>query len=107
MCRRSRLFGPMACHRPTRSCTRSASFEVGGGALLIAGLATRFASVLLAGDMLGAIVVSGIKQGELISLTLAPALLVVMLFLLWTGSGRNALDDYLGKPSITPPRTAK
>jgi hypothetical protein len=35
--------------------------------------------------MLGAIVVSGIKQGEVISLTPAPALLVVMAFLLWTG----------------------
>jgi putative oxidoreductase len=59
--------------------------EVVGGLLLIAGVFTRLAAVVLAGDMIGAIVVSGIAKGELISLTLAPAELVVMLVLLWTG----------------------
>ena len=37
--------------------------------------------------MIGAIVVSGIAKGEIISLTLAPAELVAMLVLLWTGPG--------------------
>ena len=41
--------------------------------------------------MIGAIVVSGIAEGEPISLTLAPALLVVMLVLLRFGPGRPAL----------------
>jgi putative oxidoreductase len=56
--------------------------EIGGGLLLIAGLLTRLAALALAGDMVGAIAVSGIKEGEVISLTLAPALLVVMVVLL-------------------------
>jgi putative oxidoreductase len=58
--------------------------EVVGGLLLILGLATRLSALVLAADMVGAIVVSGIKEGEPISLTLAPILLVVMLLLLWS-----------------------
>ena len=61
--------------------------ELVGGALLIAGILTRIAALVLAGDMVGAIIVSGIARGELISLTLAPVLLLAMLVLLWTGSG--------------------
>jgi hypothetical protein len=44
----------------------------GGGLLLIMGLLTRLAALALAADMIGAIVVSGLARGELISLTLAP-----------------------------------
>ena len=66
--------------------------EVVGGALLIAGIYTRLAALVLAGDMVGAIVVSGLAKGELISLTLAPAQLVAMLVLLWTGPGAHALS---------------
>jgi uncharacterized membrane protein YphA (DoxX/SURF4 family) len=58
--------------------------EVAGGLLLITGLAIRLAALVLAGDMVGAIVASGIRKGELVSLTLAPALLAGMVFLVWT-----------------------
>jgi putative oxidoreductase len=75
--------------------------ELVGGALLIAGLWTRPAALALAGDMVGAIVVSGIAKGELISLTLAPAELVAMLVLLWTGPGRLSLKP---GPSGRSPR---
>jgi putative oxidoreductase len=61
--------------------------ELVGGALVIAGMFTRPAALVLAGDMVGAIVVSGLAKGELISLTLAPAGLVMMLVLLCTGPG--------------------
>ena len=61
--------------------------ELVGGLLLIAGAFTRPAALVLGADMIGAIVVSGIAQGEPISLTLAPAELVAMLVLLWTGPG--------------------
>jgi putative oxidoreductase len=66
--------------------------ELVGGVLLAAGLATRALALLLAGDMVGAIVVSGLQRGETVSLTLAPALLVVMVVLVVLGPGRLALD---------------
>jgi putative oxidoreductase len=61
--------------------------EVVGGALLIAGIYVRLAALLLAGDMVGAIIVSGIAKAEIVSLTLAPAELAAMLILLWAGPG--------------------
>jgi putative oxidoreductase len=66
--------------------------EVAGGLLLITGVLTRPAALVLAGDMVGAIVVSGLAKGELISLTVAPAELVAMLVLLWLGPGRYVID---------------
>ena len=63
------------------------TIEIVGGLMLLAGVGTRAASPVLAGNMVGAIVVSGIGRGEQISLTLAPALLLAMLFLLWRGPG--------------------
>jgi putative oxidoreductase len=65
--------------------------ELIGGLLLIVGTLTRPAALVLAANMVGAIVVSGVSRGELISLTLAPAELVAMLVLLWAGSGAYAL----------------
>ena len=75
------------------------ALEVAGGLLLIAGLLTRLAALALAGDMMGAIVFSGIKEGEAISLTLAPALLVVMMVLLREGPGARALDARFARPA--------
>jgi putative oxidoreductase len=69
--------------------------EIVGGLMLIAGLGTRLAALALAGDMVGAIVVSGIKEGEIVSLTLAPAELVTMVVLLVTGAGSGSLDARL------------
>jgi putative oxidoreductase len=66
--------------------------EVFGGLLMIAGVLTRPAALVLAGNMIGAIVVSGIAKGELISLTLAPAELVAMLVLLCYGPGAHSLS---------------
>ena len=66
--------------------------EVVGGLLLVLGFLTRPAALVLAGDMVAAIIVSGIALGEIISLTVAPAELAVCLYLLWTGPGMLALD---------------
>jgi uncharacterized membrane protein YphA (DoxX/SURF4 family) len=65
--------------------------ELGGGLLLASGVLVRLAALVLAGDMVGAIIVSGVAKGELISLVLAPAELVAMLVLLWAGSGAHSL----------------
>jgi putative oxidoreductase len=72
--------------------------ELLGGLLLLAGLFTRIAAGLLAGDMLGAILVSGILHGERISLTLAPALLICMVSLIAFGPGRLSLDARFATP---------
>ena len=69
--------------------------EIVGGALLALGLLVRPAALVLAGDMVGAIVVSGIGRGESVSLTLAPALLVAMILLIWRGAGSWSFDRRL------------
>jgi putative oxidoreductase len=66
--------------------------EVVGGLLLVLGFLTRPAALVLAGDMVAAIIVSGIALGEVVSLTVAPAELAVCLYLLWSGPGMLALD---------------
>jgi hypothetical protein len=52
--------------------------------------------------MIGAIIVSGIAKGEIISLTLAPGELVAMLVLLWTGPG--ALSRRFSPTLVDAPR---
>jgi uncharacterized membrane protein YphA (DoxX/SURF4 family) len=60
------------------------AIEILGGLALVADLAVRPVAVLLGAVMVGAIVTSGIGQGEWIpSLTLAPALLAACVYLLW------------------------
>jgi uncharacterized membrane protein YphA (DoxX/SURF4 family) len=56
--------------------------EIAGGAALLLGVVLRPVALALAGNTLGAIVVSGILRGQAVSLTLAPALLTAMIALL-------------------------
>jgi putative oxidoreductase len=67
--------------------------EIGGGALLLGGLLTRLVALVMAGDMVAAIALSGVKEGEIISLTLAPAMLAIMVALMWAGPGTRSLDE--------------
>ena len=62
--------------------------EVLGGAALVTGRGIRIAAPVLAGDMIGAIVVSGLAEGEWISLTLAPLLLAIVTWL-WLDTVRT------------------
>lgn len=71
--------------------------EVVGGVLVMTGVLVRPAALVLAGNMIGAIIVSGIAKGELISLTLAPAELVAMLVLIWSGPGAYTLANELNR----------
>jgi putative oxidoreductase len=74
------------------------------GTLLVLGLGTRLAALALAGDMLGAIVTAGRVEGGAINLGLAPALLVAMVILLWTGPGIWSLDSWLVRRLERPGR---
>ena len=66
--------------------------EVVGGMLLILGLLVRPTTLVLAGNMVGAIVTAGRIDGGAINLGLAPALLVAMIALAWVGAGEPSID---------------
>ncbi len=69
--------------------------ELAGGLALIAGWRVRLWAAALAGDMVGAIVVSGFGAGELVSLTLAPLLLAATVGLML----RSGPDSHGWPPS--------
>ena len=71
------------------------ALEIACGILLVLGLATRLVAAIMAGNMVGAIATGGRVDGGFVNFGLAPLLLVVMLFLLWTGAGRWSLDEKL------------
>jgi putative oxidoreductase len=69
--------------------------EIVFGILLVLGLATRLAALAMAGNMVGAIATGGRVDGGFVNLGLAPALLVAMLVLVWTGPGAYSVDALL------------
>ncbi|MBC3192659.1 DoxX family protein [Pseudonocardia sp. C8] len=69
--------------------------ELGAGLMLVLGLGTRLAALGLGLNMIGAIATAGVRVGGPVHLGLAPALLVVMLYVLWAGPGAAALDRRL------------
>jgi putative oxidoreductase len=71
------------------------ALELAGGVLLVVGLLTRPAAFLLACNMVGAIATAGRIDGGSFHLGVAPTMLVAMLFLVWAGPGRLALDRAL------------
>ena len=80
---------------PTAFAYAVGILEVVGGLLLVAGLVVRPTALALAGNMVGAIVTAGRIDGGAINLGLAPALLVVMIALVWAGAGKHSLDNRL------------
>jgi putative oxidoreductase len=80
--------------------------ELVGGVMLVLGLGTRLAALALAATMVGAIATAGVVLGGAIHLGLAPTLLVIMLVLLWAGSGAAALDGRLATTGRRRPRPA-
>jgi uncharacterized membrane protein YphA (DoxX/SURF4 family) len=82
--------------------------EIGGALLLVAGIFVRPAAIALAADMVGAIIVSGLGRGERVSLTLAPLLLVAMIFLIRFGSDSRSLGRRVtSKPSAAHRRRGR
>jgi len=68
------------------------TLELVAGILLVVGLLTRPAALLLALNLVGAIATAGRVEGGSFHLGVGPAMLLAMLFLVWAGSGRLALD---------------
>ena len=68
------------------------ALELGLGLLLLLGLRTRLAAIVLAGNMIGAIATAGRLEGGFVNLGLAPMLLLVFLVLIARGAGRWSLD---------------
>lgn len=68
------------------------TLELVCGLLLLVGLFTRPAAALLALNLVGAISTAGRVEGGSFHLGVGPAMLLTMLFLVWAGSGRLALD---------------
>ena len=53
------------------------------------------ATMLVAGNMIGAIATGGRVDGGFVNLALAPILLAAMLFLVYAGAGRWSVDSLL------------
>jgi putative oxidoreductase len=68
------------------------TIELVGGLLLVVGLLTRPAALVLAGNMIGALATAGRVEGGSFHLVYPPVLLVLMIFLCWAGPGRLSLD---------------
>lgn len=67
--------------------------ELVGGILLVVGLFVRPAAFVLALNMVGALATAGRVEGGSFHLVYGPALLVLMIFLCWSGPGRLSLDE--------------
>jgi uncharacterized membrane protein YphA (DoxX/SURF4 family) len=77
------------------------------GGLLVAGLVTRLAVLVLAGDMVGEIVVSESTSASRSASRWRTVMLVVCLYLLWTGPGHHALDRSRSRISAAARRLAE
>lgn len=83
------------------------SLELIGGLALLVGLLVRPFALALAGNMAGAVTTAGRIEGGPVHLLLAPALLVCMLCLLWTGAGSPALDRRLARRGARESRLSR
>jgi putative oxidoreductase len=75
--------------------------ELVGGLLLVIGLLTRPAALVLAADMIGALATAGRIEGGSFHLVYPPILLICMIFLLWGGPGRLSIDEMLARRAHT------
>ncbi len=71
------------------------TLELVCGMLLVVGLLTRVAAFVLACNLAGAIATAGQVDGGTFHLGVGPTMLVAMLFLVWAGCGKLAVDRKL------------
>ncbi|MSO79409.1 MAG: DoxX family protein [Acidimicrobiia bacterium] len=80
--------------------------ELAAGALLVVGWIVRPSAIALALTMVGVLLTAGRAVGGRFRLVYAPALLVLMIFLIWAGPGRMSVDGYRDarrRYRLTPP----
>jgi putative oxidoreductase len=82
---------------PAAAVILAGIIELLGGLALIVGLGTRIAAAALAADMVGAIATAGRVDGGTFHLGVAPALLLLMLVVLWAGPGTWSLDRVVAR----------
>ncbi|MGB0613139.1 MAG: DoxX family protein [Miltoncostaeaceae bacterium] len=88
-------FADFGIPAPTAAVVLAAIVEIIGGVLLALGLLVRPAALALAVTMALAIGTAGRVQGGAFHLGVAPALLVLMLVLVWSGGTRWSIDRVL------------
>lgn len=91
-------FQAMGIPLPTLSAYYATVAEVGGGLLLLLGLATSVAAILVASDMLGALLFVHISNGVFVSnggWELVGLIAVVALLIAAVGGGRFGVDGVL------------
>ncbi|MGB1377199.1 MAG: DoxX family protein [Miltoncostaeaceae bacterium] len=88
-------FAEFGIPAPTAAVVLAAIVEIIGGVLLALGLLVRPAALALAVTMALAIGTAGRVQGGAFHLGVAPALLVLMLVLVWSGGTRWSIDRVL------------
>src|SRR4051812_23055446 len=69
--------------------------EIIGGLLLIVGLLTRVAALVVAMNLVAALLTAGLAEGGTFHLVVGPTLMALMLLLVWTGAGALSLDGRL------------
>ncbi|MGB1676113.1 MAG: DoxX family protein [Miltoncostaeaceae bacterium] len=88
-------FADFGIPAPTAAVLLAGIVEIVGGVLLALGLLVRPAALALAVTMALAIGTAGRVQGGAFHLGVAPALLVLMLVLVWSGGTRWSIDRVL------------
>lgn len=103
------FFGSVGIPFAYASAVLVTAIELLGGALLIAGLFTRFITPLLAATMVGAIATVHGSKGFFLpeGYEFALTLLVSSAALFLTGSGALALDNALGRQPAAPVRAGR
>ncbi|MEZ5117061.1 MAG: DoxX family membrane protein [Candidatus Nanopelagicales bacterium] len=87
---------------PELSVYLAGTVELVGGLLLVLGLLTRPAALVVAAQMVVAVGTGGRIDRDFFHLWLGLILLAAALFLAWSGSGRLGVDERLARDTTTP-----
>jgi putative oxidoreductase len=80
---------------PELAVPLAGAIEIVGGACVVAGFLIRPAAVLVALNLLGALLTAGVTDGGTFHLVVGPTVMVAMLVLAVTGAAAPSVDAYL------------